>query len=51
METMLKYAFLRLNLRRVYLRAYAHNRRALRCYSKSGFCKEGKLAAPSGKSS
>ncbi|HHT72528.1 MAG TPA: GNAT family N-acetyltransferase [Firmicutes bacterium] len=48
-ETMLKYAFLRLNLRRVYLRVYAHNRRALRCYSKSGFCKEGKLASPFGK--
>lgn len=48
-ETMLRYAFQRLNLRRVYLRVYAHNLRAIRCYTKSGFTKEGKLNSRFGK--
>ncbi|MGI6149066.1 MAG: GNAT family N-acetyltransferase [Firmicutes bacterium] len=48
-ETMLKYAFLVLNLRRVYLRVYAHNLRAIRCYTKAGFSKEGKLESRFGK--
>lgn len=48
-ETILKHAFLRLNLRRVYLRVYAHNKRAIRCYTKAGFSKEGRLNSRFGK--
>ncbi len=40
-KTLLKYAFHELNLHRVYLRVYDFNKRALRCYEKAGFKKEG----------
>jgi RimJ/RimL family protein N-acetyltransferase len=48
-ETMLNYAFKRLNLTRIYLRVYAHNKRAIRCYTKSGFVGEGRLNSRYGK--
>ncbi len=48
-ETILGYAFQRLNLNRIYLRVYAHNKRAIRCYTKSGFRKEGRLNTRFGK--
>ena len=38
---LLKYAFHELNLHRVYLRVYNFNKRAIRCYEKAGFKKEG----------
>jgi RimJ/RimL family protein N-acetyltransferase len=41
--TLLKHAFMRLALKRVYLRVYAANTRAVRCYEKAGFRKEGRL--------
>lgn len=37
------YAFESLGLSRVYLRVYADNKRAIRCYKKCGFFKEGQL--------
>lgn len=37
------FAFTRVHLNRVYLRVYASNRRAIRCYEKCGFRKEGIL--------
>lgn len=40
---MLGYGFERLNLHRVYLRVYANNPRAIRCYEKAGFRREGLL--------
>lgn len=40
---MLDYAFTKLNLHRVYLRVYANNPRAIRCYEKLGFRHEGTL--------
>ncbi|NLM26031.1 MAG: GNAT family N-acetyltransferase [Firmicutes bacterium] len=39
----LRYAFSKLNLNRIYLRVYADNGRAIRCYQKAGFVKEGRL--------
>jgi RimJ/RimL family protein N-acetyltransferase len=42
-KTMLRYAFDEMNLRRVYLRVYAANTRAMRCYEKCGFRTEGRL--------
>jgi RimJ/RimL family protein N-acetyltransferase len=39
--SMLNWAFGYLNLNRVYLRVYAYNRRAVRCYEKCGFQREG----------
>lgn len=39
----LSIAFFRLRLRQVYLRVYASNRRAIRCYVKCGFRKVGRL--------
>ncbi|NLY10301.1 MAG: GNAT family N-acetyltransferase [Firmicutes bacterium] len=42
-RTLLAFAFLNLNLSRVYLRVYADNHRAIRCYEKVGFKKEGRL--------
>lgn len=40
---MLDYGFERLNLHRIYLRVYANNPRAIRCYEKAGFQREGVL--------
>ena len=40
-RAMLEAAFDRLNLARVYLRVCADNRRAIRCYLKCGFRREG----------
>lgn len=37
----LRYGFERLNLHRIYLRVYANNQRALRCYEQAGFRREG----------
>ena len=42
-RTLLALALGRLGLRRVYLRVYCFNRRAIRCYEKCGFRKEGVL--------
>lgn len=39
----LRHVFLDLNLQYVYLRVYRHNYRAVRCYEKCGFRKEGFL--------
>jgi len=44
-RAVLRYGFLDLNLRRIYLRVYAHNQRAISCYTKSGFVKEGKITS------
>ncbi|NLN16626.1 MAG: GNAT family N-acetyltransferase [Firmicutes bacterium] len=44
--TMLLYAFSSLHLERVYLRVYSFNKRAIRCYTKCGFRKEGRLRRP-----
>ena len=41
--TLLGQAFCKMNLNRVYLRVQANNGKALRCYEKSGFKKEGRL--------
>lgn len=41
--TILDHAFGKMNLSRVYLRVYAKNVRALHCYQKAGFKKEGRL--------
>lgn len=40
---LLFHAFRNMNLARVYLRVYADNHRAIRCYQKVGFKKEGRL--------
>jgi RimJ/RimL family protein N-acetyltransferase len=40
---MVDYAFITLNLHRVYLRVFEFNERAIRCYLKAGFQKEGLL--------
>ncbi|MBI2914932.1 MAG: GNAT family N-acetyltransferase [Firmicutes bacterium] len=40
---LLRHAFLKMNLARVYLRVYSWNGRAIRCYEKCGFKKEGRL--------
>jgi RimJ/RimL family protein N-acetyltransferase len=40
-RTMLKFGFETLNLHRVELEVFAFNPRALRCYEKAGFKKEG----------
>lgn len=42
-RTLLTHAFLRMNLSRIYLRVYSSNLRALRCYQKAGFKKEGRI--------
>lgn len=39
----LQYAFMELKLQEVYLRVHNYNRRAIRCYEKCGFKKEGVL--------
>ncbi|MDI9420560.1 MAG: GNAT family N-acetyltransferase [Firmicutes bacterium] len=40
---LLDYAFNNLNLNRIYLKVYTDNLRAIKCYHKAGFKKEGKL--------
>ena len=40
-RTMLRYAFLELGLNRVELEVYDFNERAIRCYEKAGFVREG----------
>jgi len=42
-NALLDHAFSTMNLRRVYLRVFAFNQRAIRCYEKCGFRKEGRL--------
>ena len=42
-RTLLGFAFGEMNLHRVCLTAYAHNERAVRCYEKCGFRREGRL--------
>lgn len=44
-RALLEHAFTRLNLQRIHLRVYANNQRAIRCYEKCGFRKEGVLRA------
>lgn len=41
--TLLGQAFGKMNLSRVYLRVQANNHKAIRCYEKAGFKKEGRL--------
>ncbi|NLN17995.1 MAG: GNAT family N-acetyltransferase [Firmicutes bacterium] len=41
--TLLRYAFLNMRLSCIYLRVFASNLRAIRCYEKAGFRKEGRL--------
>ena len=40
---LLRHGFATLNLTRIYLRVYEHNARAIRCYEKAGFIREGCL--------
>lgn len=42
-QTLLRQAFSEMRLNRIYLRVFADNVRAIRCYTKSGFRKEGRL--------
>lgn len=42
-KTLLHYAFVSMQLKRIYLRVSKNNPRAIRCYQKAGFKKEGKL--------
>ena len=42
-QELVRYAFEDLGLNRVYLRVFTFNRRAIRCYVKSGFRAEGRL--------
>lgn len=41
--TMLSHAFRHMSLSRIYLRVFTSNTRAIRCYEKAGFRKEGRL--------
>lgn len=43
MQLMLRHGFETLNLNRIYLRVFADNLRAIRCYEKAGFVLEGRL--------
>lgn len=43
---LLGHAFTRMNLNRIYLRVISSNQRAIRCYEKCGFRKEGQLRRP-----
>lgn len=43
MRLMLKHGFESLNLNRIFLRVFATNLRAVRCYEKAGFIHEGRL--------
>ena len=42
-DALVNYAFLHLNFHRIYLHVFESNRRAIRCYEKAGFEKEGIL--------
>jgi RimJ/RimL family protein N-acetyltransferase len=42
-HTLVRFAFREMNLNRVYLKVYAYNLRAVRCYEKCGFKREGVL--------
>lgn len=44
-QLVVRHAFESLGLKRLYLRVYRSNERAIRCYEKSGFFKEGLLRA------
>jgi diamine N-acetyltransferase len=43
MTTLVSWGFGTLNLNRIYLRVFADNLRAIRCYQKTGFVEEGRL--------
>jgi RimJ/RimL family protein N-acetyltransferase len=43
MQLLLRFGFNTMNLNRIYLRVYANNPRAIRCYEKVGFVHEGCL--------
>lgn len=43
MRTILQHGFDTLNLNRIYLRVFSINQRAIRCYEKAGFVREGRL--------
>lgn len=45
-STVCRHAFDDMQLQRVYLRVFADNPRAVRCYAKAGFRKEGRLRRP-----
>lgn len=40
---LVEHAFERMNLSRIYLRVFSFNKRAIRCYEKCGFRKEGRM--------
>jgi len=40
---LVRHAFGRMNLSRIYLRVFSENQRAIRCYEKCGFRKEGRI--------
>jgi RimJ/RimL family protein N-acetyltransferase len=42
-KLLLKFAFNDLNLNKVYLKVFQNNERAIKCYLKAGFVKEGLL--------
>ena len=42
-QTLVKYCFSHLNIHKVYLNVFESNKRAIRCYEKSGFVAEGVL--------
>lgn len=42
-QTLVEFGFYTLNLNRIYLRVFADNARAIRCYEKVGFQQEGRL--------
>jgi RimJ/RimL family protein N-acetyltransferase len=43
MVAILRFAFATMNLRRIYLKVYAYNTRAIRSYEKAGFVREAML--------
>lgn len=44
--TLIRHAFCDLTLNRIYLRVFAENKRAIRCYEKVGFTAEGRIQRP-----
>ena len=42
-QTLVNYCFTHLNIHKVYLNVFESNKRAIKCYEKSGFVKEGVL--------
>ena len=44
-RTLTTFAFRQAHLRKVFLRVFSHNQRAIRCYEKCGFRHEGRLSA------